>query len=312
MKEDPFYVGEIPEDKIEALFVNRSSELTYAMNMIGKRMKMCIPILGDTGTGKSSMLNVIAALGKKSGLKVFKISVEDYDKEETRKQIEDTELILVDNINRVDNTTAISIYQKITENVNAGKRIFFCDLTKREFKARKERDYAVTHKPIILSTLKTAELKRWLQERMQRCDYSYNFTDEAIELVAKRSKGNLRDFFRYCGMAYAYGTSTITFKDMERAILDIDSHIIFSLDDLSRFILKVIYATRGINTGELFNQIKENGRWKNTSGRLFYKNLDELIEHGLVVSERFGHEVTYSLIYAKIGMNVNSDYFQLD
>jgi DNA-binding transcriptional ArsR family regulator/energy-coupling factor transporter ATP-binding protein EcfA2 len=327
---DPFYSGEIPEDKVEILFVTRNNEVVnYISTLLATTNNICIPILGNTGFGKSSMLNLIAVIGKTVGLKVFKVRVDELADEKNKKRIEDTDILLIDDVDKLNDSTVLSSYSQIEEYVKAGKRVFFSDTIQRKIKIVKERDRITTGKAIILPDL-TSESPLdifviWVRMRMKKCRYKYvaEFSEDAIGLAVKRSKGNIRNFYRYCGMAYKYAYEYFCYKKkrdrykekgqenmekitiplMERAILAVDANIISSLDELSKIILKVLCEKERTNASELLTLIKEKG--SNVSQRTVYKKLEELIECDLVVKTRVGHESLYSTIYHEIGMDVD-------
>jgi len=320
LKENPFNTGEVTEDKLHLLFGECTflwSTLLEVSVLIGEPTKhMCVPVLGKQGSGKSSLLNRLAVDYRAYGLKVLKISVENLAVSEVKSMIENVDMVVIDNVDKVDDEHVLSVYHQIEEYVHNGKMVLFADNLGRGNTAVKERHKITIPRAIILQDLWVGELENLLRERMEKCGYVFRFSREAVELAARRSKGNLRDFFRYCDAAYRlFGivdwlpstshTSSpdidiISEKLMGIAILAVDKDLI-SDNEIDRDILEILYKKKSVNASELLQEIKSKGRKVSTS--TVYRRLKELTDRGIIVSKKVGHNVKYSVIYHEIGID---------
>lgn len=304
MKEDPFYSGIISEDRIELLFVDREEHVNYAEKIIREPRKVCVGIMGSTGVGKSSMLSAVSACGKKQNKNTVKMNIETYTEGET-KGADVGDLILIDNVNHMDDVNVISVYQKIVADVEQGKKVFFCDILQRDEKAVRARDFVLTHPSILLSMETPENLKDFLRERMKRCGWKYNFSDQSIKLSAIRSQGNLREFFRYCGAAHTLlkeQSQIISLETMKESIWKIDLPTLLSLDELSRKILQIVTQKEYLPVMSILAEAREDNDSRGVSHKLFYEKLAVLRSFGLIFGERRGKEVRYRSIYNKLDM----------
>jgi len=214
-KTDPFYLYPIKEEMLDRLFIDREEEIAIASGLLKMKFadatEICA-ILGGIGVGKSSFLHYIAQFGKGMGYDVkFYAAPSDFSSDKDSFE-GDKLMVLIDDVAKLGDNDACDIYSTLEKQPEKKDcTVFFTDTYDRNRDAAKQRSFTVSHSISLPRGMNRDKLRYFLEERMRRClspgeRYVFPFSDEAIEMAATRSNGNLRSFLNYAKNGWMIAT----------------------------------------------------------------------------------------------------------
>ncbi len=241
-KIDPFYLYPLKDDLLKPLFIDREDEINVAkgilMDQLESSLEICA-VVGGIGIGKSSILNYIGGLAESNGFSVKHLAgTEAYQNEVNGLKIK-KELLLIDDIDKADDEQAIEFYTELGKTPTKGRLIFFTDTYDRSSPAISLRGFTISHNISLPQGLTKEQLRFFLEERMRNCltkdsTLIFPFTNEAIEMAAIRSQGNLRAFLNCVkhGWKVARGGNLdeVGTSELEKGISAIDRVVLGACD----------------------------------------------------------------------------------
>ncbi|MBS3817878.1 MAG: ATP-binding protein [Candidatus Thermoplasmatota archaeon] len=305
-KPSPFYLYPIEEPYLDNLFVNREEELKIAEDPFTSEYierssvsEICA-VIGDIGSGKSSLLNYIRASVEKEN---FDVSYHDREDEAfpTAKIFEkESDVYVIDDVDKLDEGKARQFYTMLEKAISKCNLIYFSETYRRDEDLVKLRNSTVSENIILPRFLKEETLKDILKERMKNClvssksEFEFPFSDQAIKMASIRSGNNLRSFFKYCKEAWKISENKEHIEDdtMKKGISMIDRELISRLDMNEIRILWTI------------TESAKNKKYAANRVNINRKTLDRELREGplknLVESERKGNQVILKSIYSRL------------
>ncbi len=305
-KPSPFYLYPIEEPYLDNLFVDREEELKIAEDPFTSEYieqssisEICA-VIGDIGSGKSSLLNYIRASVEKENFDVSYHNQED-ETFPTAKIFEGgSDVYIIDDVDKLDEGKARQFYTTLEKAISKCNLIYFSETYRRDEDLVKLRNSTVSENIILPRFLKEETLKDILEKRMKNCltssesEFEFPFSDQAIKMASIRSGNNLRRFFKYCKEAWKMSENKEHIEDdtMKKGISMIDRELISRLD---------------MNEIQILWSITESAKNKKyTANRtnVNRKTLDRVLREGplknLVESERKGNQVMLKSIYSRL------------
>jgi hypothetical protein len=287
-EKDPFYLLPLNGGMLETHFVNREKEREIVNSILGIKFEDSVEIcavVGGTGIGKSSLLEH------------YNDHQEYYDRKNGRKK---RTVIIIDNVDKLDEDRADEFYARLSTPLPPGGAVFFSDTYERSGRSVKLRRFAITQTIALPQQLGKEQLELFLQERVKNClpkgtAYEPFFTDDAMEALSIRSRGNLRNFFDYAKHAWvealASKRDTVSLEDASAGIINIDKALLGGCDLVDMKILW--FATVGtMNKALLANRCDVN-----------YRTLESHIENRLedvIIEDRNKKEIALTSVYRNI------------
>ena len=325
MNEDPFYIGEITPDK-RMLFVNRESDLNLVLYGLSGNLPVAIPVIGDIGTGKTSFLNIIQYYLEVQGIKSKVIKAKDVlegaiskdgkviERNGVTRAERVVDVLLVDDIEKLDESKAIEIYRNLEVLTNRMKVVFTC---RREWLAEEKkiirdviRWLSTVRGSYIYLDLTPDEMAYFIEERFRRLKdkgYENRFDHEALILAAKRANKNLRTFFQYCRVAYLLRREgKITVEVMKDIILEEDLGIIEGMGEIEKNILRILITEGEKSNTELkaaLREIMEEGFRNDT----YYNVRRDLERDGFIKVGRVGKRTIIKDVYRDFHIEITAE-----
>jgi hypothetical protein len=300
---DPFHLFPLKDEMLDTHFVDRDQEKRVVNSMFELRFKDSIEIcavIGGTGIGKSSMLNLIGNLAAKKKLPVEHLDGPDAYREGENGARTKRLVTIIDNVDKVDDERALAFYTALGKPPPSGSMIFFSDTYDRSGQAIHLRRFTITQTIALPQRLGKDQLKFFLEERMRNClprntVFKFPFSDEAIDVVSIRSRGNLRTFFNYAKHAWVESKASdrdmVGVDDVRSGIITLDRALLGGCDIIDMKILW--YTTIGdMNKALLAHRCDVN-----------YRTLESHIEHRLsevIVEDRNKKEIAITSVYRHI------------
>lgn len=326
MKEiDPFYIGEITPDK-EILFVNRKGELDDTLDMIFTGIRVAIPVVGDIGTGKTSFLNMVRYQLEKRNIRVLVVDAEDIlrgkiskggilvERDGTLRSESRYEVMIVDNIEKLNNKDAINVYQTLLEIANSVKIVFTASeewLEEERVEEKKKigkliRLLSTERGSFIYMDLTPERMAYFLEERFRNLGKENRFNRDALLLAGERANKNLRVFFQYCRAAHRLKKEgKITVEVMKDAILAEDLGLIKSMGEISKGILRILMREGEMTNQDLMKSLKE--LVGDFGEHTYYDMRRELEREGFIRVERRGKKAIISDIYHLLNIDIKEE-----
>jgi hypothetical protein len=294
---DPFYLYPLKDD---LMFVDREEEVQIARGLLMTGYKGTVEIcavIGGIGIGKSSMLNFIGSLAAGMGHQVTYLNANDrLAGTDTVKPGEKTRAVLiVDDVDKADDERARLFYTELGKVQPTGSVIFFADTYDRSAGTSALRNHTVSHNISLPQRLQKERLTYFLEERMRKClapgkgtaDFAVPFDDNAIEMAATRSKGNLRNFLNYTKHAWMAATGQsrdrVGRAELKTGMLSIDRALLGGCDIIDMKILW--FSTAGdMNKALLAHRCGVDAR---TVDARMAGRLSEFLEEGRTGKETF-------------------------
>ena len=306
---DAFYLYPL-SGKYLKYFVDRGSDIDYAVRNLTEMTSQVIGVLGSTGSGKTSFLYALedSYLKRKEKGKVLwttgRIFLSDsftLDK--------DVDTIFVDDCSFLSDEDARKIYEKmyylaVKKKVN----IVYTDRVEREFSVVEERKDMTTARLLYMDTT-TTQAREIFVERLKRAGYGAMFEDKAINHIVFRSAPNLRLMFQYGKEAYTATGKVmgITVEEVDKAIIETDIGYIRPLGDVAIAIVNVLNATvrkgdyDGITVSNLIRLVREE-LGTNISPERIYHAMNELGKMNILLIKKVGREKLINTIYNRMGV----------
>jgi hypothetical protein len=307
-KKDPFFLYPLTADMIDSHFVNREQEIKNVNGLLRTRFDDSIVIcavIGGIGIGKSSLLNYIGKLAGQEGISVEHIEGSQIFQPDIESSTQGPVAYLIDGLDKAEDQKALDFYSRLGCAPAKGNLVFFTDTYDRGPQALHLRSHTISHNIALPQRLDKVHLRFFLEERMRRClsegaRYEFPFEDDALDMAAVRSRGNLRTFLNYAKHAWTVSMGEerdrVTAADVISGMISVDSPLLGGCDIIDMRILW--FSSSGeMNKAFLAHQCGINV--KTLQGRID-SHLREFIDE-----DRIGKEVVLTSIYKRFPVGVD-------
>ena len=320
---DPYYLFPLSADTLK-YFVNREREMEKAIKPLRLGGYRSVPVIGSTGTGKTSFLNVLKHNLEKEGRgNVLIISaleiiegvepkwensiIIEYGKNTPKKPegMQKARYLFIDDIDKLDDEKALEVYEKLIKIVGKNFGMAYVDRKNRDEKVKKVRGLIPTERPIYMD-LKPEQMVSYLRERFRRGEVKNRFEDRTLYLAAEKANKNLRSFFKYSYHASQLIERGIITEEMMRdSILLDDLSIVADMDEFQVEMLHIVVEEDGITNGELINKLRE--RMGEFRLKRYYDARRYLEENGFLRIEWKGKNVVIRSFHKELGIELTAE-----
>jgi len=318
---NPYYLEPITAETLR-YFVNRERELEKALYPLRHGGYRSVPVIGSTGTGKTSFLNVLKYHLEKDGRgNVLIISALDiiegvepkwengmittYTRGGGFREMQKARYLFIDDIDKLDDDKALEVYEKLIKIAGKNFGMAYVDRKNRDEKVKKVRGLIPTERPIYMD-LKPEEMVSYLNERFRRGAVENRFEDRALYLAAEKANRNLRSFFKYSYHAsQLVREGEITEEMMKDSILLDDLSIVADMDEFQVELLHIVVEEGSITNGELIDRLKE--RMGEFRLKKYYDARRYLEENGFLRVEWRGKNVVIRSFHRELGIELTPE-----